>query len=101
MGYWVQLIYILAVADGMGFVMLAILFGRMKGKFGWMLSLLFATSAVINITGTMAIAATMPEHFTKFTLSYGLSCGVRIIAQFISILKLLGFFEDEHSENPE
>lgn len=101
MNYWVQLIYILAVVDVMGFVMLAILFGRMKGRFGWMLYFLFATSAVINIIGAMAIAATMPEHFTKYTLSYGLSRGVRIIAQFILILKLLGFFEDEHSENPE
>lgn len=101
MNYWVQLIYILAVVDVMGFVMLAILFGRMKGRFGWMLSFLFATSAVINITGAMAIAATMPEHFIKYTLSDGLSRGVRIIAQFILILKLLGFFEDEHSENPE
>lgn len=101
MSYWVQLIYILAVADIMGFIMLAILFGKMKSGFGWMLAFLFSTSALIDITGTMSVVHSSPSNITTFTLSYGLSRSVRIIAQFILILKLLGFFEDEHSENPE
>lgn len=101
MSYWVQVIYILAVADVMGFIMLAILFCRMSHDYGWMLAFLFATSAAINIAGTMAIAHTMPDHFTAFTLSYGVSRSIRIFAQLLLVLKLTGIYRGKDEERSD
>ena len=104
MSYWEQVIYILAVADVMGFIMLAILFCRMSHDYGWMLAFLFATSAAINITGTMAIAHTMPDHFTTFTtftLSCGVSRSIRIFAQLLLVLKLTGIYRGKDEERSD
>lgn len=101
MSYWEQVIYILAVADVMGFIMLAILFCRMSHDYGWMLAFLFATSAAINITGTMAIAHTMPDHFATLTLSYGVSRSIRIFAQLLLVLKLTGIYRGKDEERSD
>lgn len=88
--YFSEFLYFISMLDIVGFIVLSLLFSRIKDQYATLLCLLFMASALVNVAATNAVVTLSHGEVPVSVIVYATARLTRVTMQWVVIYYTLG-----------